>query len=83
MDPKIIVIIAVSYLYGFFEVSMNLWQRRKNNATTTNDKGSLWLFFWMAVLFVISSVGLGLLSLPYHKHSARLNNFPTFLLCSA
>jgi hypothetical protein len=24
MDPKIIIIIAVSYMYGFFEVFMNL-----------------------------------------------------------
>ncbi len=38
MDSKILVIITVSYLYGFFEVFMNLRQRRKNNAITTEEK---------------------------------------------
>ena len=38
MDPKIIIIIAVSYLYGFFEVFMNLRQRSKSKVTTSNDK---------------------------------------------
>ncbi len=50
MDSKIIVIITVSYLYGFFEVFLNLRQRRKNKATTTNDKGSLWLLYGLITL---------------------------------
>jgi hypothetical protein len=33
MDPKIIIIIAVTYFYGFFEVFMNLRQRRKNKVS--------------------------------------------------
>jgi hypothetical protein len=38
MDPKIIIIIAVSYLYGFFEVFMYLRQRSKSKVTTSSDK---------------------------------------------
>jgi protein-S-isoprenylcysteine O-methyltransferase Ste14 len=59
MDPKIIVIIAVSYLYGFFEVFMNLRQRRKNNATTTHDKGSLWLLYGLITLGYALSFSIG------------------------
>ena len=33
MDPKIIVIIAVSYLYGFFEVFLNFRQRSKSHSS--------------------------------------------------
>jgi protein-S-isoprenylcysteine O-methyltransferase len=59
MDPKIIIIIAVSYLYGFFEVFMNLRQRRKNNAITTNDKGSLWLLYGLITLGYTLSFSIG------------------------
>ncbi len=59
MDSKIIVIITVSYLYGFFEVFMNLRQRRKNNATTTNDKGSLWLLYGLITLGYALSFSIG------------------------
>lgn len=54
MDIKIIIIIAVSYLYGFFEVFMNIRQRSKNHMTTSGDKGSLWL------LYILISVGFAL-----------------------
>ncbi len=59
MDPKIIVIITVSYLYGFFEVFMNLRQRRKNNAITTKDKGSLWLLYSLITLGYALSFSIG------------------------
>jgi protein-S-isoprenylcysteine O-methyltransferase Ste14 len=45
MDPKIIIIIAVSYLYGFFEVFMNWRQRRKGKITYSDDQGSLRLLY--------------------------------------
>ncbi len=50
MDPKIIIIIAVSYLYGFFEVVMNLRQRRKSKVTTSSDKSSLWWLYGLITL---------------------------------
>jgi len=46
MDLKIIIIIAVSYLYGFFEVFMNLRQRSKSKITTSGDKHSFMVVVW-------------------------------------
>jgi len=59
LDPKIIIIIAVSYLYGFFEVFMNLRQKRKGNVTASSDKGSLgWLYGLITVGYALSfSIG--------------------------
>ncbi|HEY9075160.1 MAG TPA: isoprenylcysteine carboxylmethyltransferase family protein [Anaerolineaceae bacterium] len=59
MDPKIIAIITVSYLYGFFEVIMNLQQRSRNNAITTKDKGSLWLLYGLITLGYALSFSIG------------------------
>jgi protein-S-isoprenylcysteine O-methyltransferase Ste14 len=64
MDPKIIVIITVSYLYGFFEVFLNFKQRSKSKVTTSNDKGSLWLLYGLitvgyALSFAIGATKLG------------------------
>jgi protein-S-isoprenylcysteine O-methyltransferase Ste14 len=59
MDPKIIVTITVSYLYVFFEVFMNLRQRRKNNCSTMNDKGSLWLLYVLITLGYALSFSIG------------------------
>jgi len=59
MDPKILIIIAVSYLYGFFEVFMNLRQRGRTKVTTSRDKGSLrWLYILITVGYALSfSIG--------------------------
>jgi len=59
MDPKIIIIIAVSYLYGFFEVFMNLRQRSKSNITTSRDKGSLWLLYSLITVGYALSFSIG------------------------
>jgi protein-S-isoprenylcysteine O-methyltransferase len=59
MDPKIIVIIAVSYLYGFFEVFMNLRQRSKSKVTTSRDKGSLWLLYILITIGFALSFSIG------------------------
>jgi protein-S-isoprenylcysteine O-methyltransferase Ste14 len=64
MDPKIIIIITVSYLYGFFEVFMNFRQRSKSNVTTSKDKGSLWLLYSLitvgyALSFYIGATKIG------------------------
>ena len=45
MDPKIVCIIAISYLYGFFEIFMNLRQRSKNRITYSGDKASLGVLY--------------------------------------
>jgi protein-S-isoprenylcysteine O-methyltransferase Ste14 len=59
MDPKIIVIIAVSYLYGFFEVFMNLRQRSKSKVTTSSDKSSLWWLYGLITLGYALSFSIG------------------------
>lgn len=59
MDPKIIIIIAVSYLYGFFEVLMNLTQRSRGKVTSSKDKGSLWLLYGMVTLGYALSFSIG------------------------
>jgi protein-S-isoprenylcysteine O-methyltransferase Ste14 len=59
MDPKIIIIIAVSYLYGFFEVFMNLRQRRKGNVTASSDKGSLWWLYSLITVGYVLSFSIG------------------------
>ena len=43
MNPKIIVIISIVYLYGFFEYYLSLRQRQKTKIVRKDDKGSLWV----------------------------------------
>jgi protein-S-isoprenylcysteine O-methyltransferase Ste14 len=59
MDLKLIVIIAFSYLYGFFEVFMNLRQRGKGKIITSGDKGSLWLLFGLITIGYVLSFAIG------------------------
>ena len=68
MDPKIIVIIAVSYLYFFFEAFLNLRQRRKSKVTSSNDKGSLRLLYGLITLgyFLSFAIGATKLGRIYH-----------------
>lgn len=59
MDVKIVIIITVSYLYGFFEVFLNLRQRNKKSATSTSDKGSLWLLYSLITVGYALSFAIG------------------------
>ena len=59
MDTKTIIIIAVSYLYGFFEVFMNLRQRSKSKVTTSSDKSSLWRLYGLITLGYALSFSIG------------------------
>ena len=59
MDVKVIIIIGFSYLYGFFEVFMNLRQSRKSTVTTSSDKGSLWLLYILITLGYALSFSIG------------------------
>ncbi|HSN95497.1 MAG TPA: hypothetical protein VLR89_10620, partial [Anaerolineaceae bacterium] len=59
MDLKIIIIIAISYLYGFFEVFMNLRQKRKGGWTNSDDKGSLWWLYGLITLGYTLSFSIG------------------------
>jgi len=64
MDPKIIIIIAVSYLYGFFEFFMNFRQRSKIKVANSSDKRSLWWLYGLitmgyALSFLIGATKIG------------------------
>ena len=72
MDTKIIIIIGFSYLYGFFEVFMNLRQRGKSTVTTSGDKGSLWL------LYILITVGYALSFSIGATRIGRLNHWDAF-----
>ena len=43
MNSKIIVIISIAYLYGFFEYYLSYRQRQKSKIVSKGDKGSLWV----------------------------------------
>ena len=68
MDAKIIIIIAVSYLYGIFEVFMNLRQRNKSKVTNSSDKKSIWwLYSLITVGYALSfSIGATKIGRIYH-----------------
>lgn len=59
MDPKIITIITVSYLYGFFEVFMNLRTRGKGKITHLGDKRSLWSLYGLITAGYALSFSVG------------------------
>ena len=59
MDPKIIFTIAVSYLYGFFELFMNFRQRIKSKVTSSSDKSSLWWLYGLITLGYALSFSIG------------------------
>ncbi|NMB80515.1 MAG: isoprenylcysteine carboxylmethyltransferase family protein, partial [Ignavibacteria bacterium] len=59
MDLKVIIIIAVSYLYGFFELFMNLRQRRKGKIVSSSDKNSLWWLYGSITVGYILSFTIG------------------------
>jgi Putative protein-S-isoprenylcysteine methyltransferase len=59
MDLKIIIIIVVSYLYGFFEVFMNLRQRSKSKVSTSSDKSSLWWLYGLITVGYALSFSIG------------------------
>jgi protein-S-isoprenylcysteine O-methyltransferase Ste14 len=59
MDPKTIVIIAIAYLYGLFEVFMSLKQGSKSKIRTKSDKGSLWVLFGLITVGYALSFAIG------------------------
>jgi protein-S-isoprenylcysteine O-methyltransferase Ste14 len=64
MNPKLILIIAFSYLYVFFEILMSRRQKRGRTIETSSDKGSIWvlifsIFIGYALSFSIGATTLG------------------------
>lgn len=52
MNTKLIIIIGFSYLYGFFEIFINLKQRSKSKVTSCGDKGSLWMLYILITIWI-------------------------------
>jgi len=74
MDPKIIIIIAVSYLYGFFEVFVNLRQSSKSKLTSSSDKRSLWWLYGLITLGYALSFSIGATTV------GRIHDWNTFFV---
>jgi len=70
MNTKLIIIIAFSYLYGFFEIFMSIRQRlkRKKEIVKSGDKASIWiLFIFIAIGYFLSfRIGMTRLGRIYH-----------------
>jgi protein-S-isoprenylcysteine O-methyltransferase Ste14 len=70
MDTKVIVIIAFSYIYGFFEIIMSLRQRikREKDIVQTGDKASIWiLLIFIAIgYFLAFRIGMTKIGRIYH-----------------
>lgn len=70
MDIKLVIIIAFSYLYGFFEIFISVRQRikRKKDIVKSGDKASIWiLIFFIAIgYFLAFRIGMTTLGRIYH-----------------
>ncbi len=72
MPAKLIIIIGFSYLYGFFEVFMNVRSKRKGTVATSGDKGSLWLLYGLITLGYTLSFAIGA------TQNGRMHSWDTF-----
>jgi len=70
MDIKVVIIIAFSYLYGFFEIFMSLRQRlqRKKDIVKSGDKASVWLLIIFIAIgyFLAFRIGMTRVGRIYH-----------------
>ena len=77
MDIKVITIIGFSYLYGFFEVFINLRNRNKSKVAASGDKGSLWLLYGMITIGYVLSFAIGMTKI------GRIYHWNTFFAIGA
>ena len=77
MDIKVIIIVGFSYLYGFFELFMNLRNRNKSRVTSSGDKGSLWLLYGLITLGYVLSFAIGMTKI------GRIHYWNTFFAIGA
>jgi protein-S-isoprenylcysteine O-methyltransferase Ste14 len=59
MNSKVIIIMAFSYLYLFFELFMNMKQNRNKTSNKTSDKGSLRLLYVLITIGYVLSFSIG------------------------
>lgn len=70
MNTKLLIIIAFSYLYGFFELFMGMRQKqkRKQEIVKSGDKASIWILtIFIAIGYLLSfSIGATTTGRIYH-----------------
>ena len=59
MNSKVIIIVAISYIYLFFELFMNIKRNRIKTFKNSNDKGSLWLLYVLITIGYLLSFFIG------------------------
>ena len=72
MNPKIIIIILISYLYVFFELFMNFRQKKKTRGQKTDDKNSLWVLYGLITVGYFLSFAIGVTKI------GRIHSWNTF-----
>jgi len=68
MDTKVILIIAFSFLYGFFEIYMSMRLRQKRTIVKSGDRLSLWMLsIFITIGYSLSfSIGATKIGRIYH-----------------
>jgi protein-S-isoprenylcysteine O-methyltransferase Ste14 len=76
MDLKVIIIIAFTYLYGFFEMLMWIIQRKKMDKIIEKkgDKGSFW------IMFILIAIGYSLSFAVGSTKTGRMVHWDTFFI---
>ena len=79
MDLKVIIIIAFTYLYGFFEILMWIILRNKMNKKIEKkgDKGSFW------IMFILIATGYSLSFAVGSTKTGRMVHWDTFFIIGA
>ena len=84
MNIKLLIIIAFSYLYGFFEIFMSWRQRLKLKSTIANkgDKGSIWILMLLIGIgyFLAFSFGTTKIGRIYHWDALFLTGATTVII---
>ena len=74
MNVKLILTIAFSVLYGFFEIFMSKRQKGKRTISKSGDKGSIW------ILFISISIGYWLSFIAASTKTGRIYHWNTFFV---
>lgn len=77
MNIKVIIIVAFSLLYGFFEIFMSMRQRNKRSVIKTGDRLSIW------ILIICISLGYWLSFIIGATRTGRIYHWDTFFLIGA
>lgn len=77
METKLILIIAFTYLYGFFEIFMSVRQRRKRKIEKSGDKLSIW------ILAISIAIGYSLSFSIASTKIGRIYHWDTFFIIGA